>query len=279
MGKARSRQCHQAAQPRSGAAISRLAPASEASSSGVFSRLYGIHFSVRHGDKADTTMILVALGVDLAGNTEVLAALACAEEGKAGWVSVLEDLSARGATQLELIVTDGHDGVLAAVAHLFSATPRPRCLVQKQRNVLPRCPQAGAKGALRPNCKGSGPSPPKREPSPNWLRALAKDGQLSPEAVRSLTEDEEHTLIFYQVPESMHRSIRTTTAIESLWSLVRQRTDQIDAFTTQMSCLTIVWATIAGLRLRKVPVEETACQQGKGQRTRTHESRTSLKAG
>jgi transposase-like protein len=60
---------------------------------------------------------------------------------------------------------------------------------------------------------------------------------------------------FYAFPQTMHRSIQTTNAIESLWSLVRQRTDQIDSFTMEMSCLTIVWATIEGIRLRKVPVE------------------------
>jgi putative transposase len=36
-----------------------------------------------------------------------------------------------------------------------------------------------------------------------------------PEAVRSLMEDEEHLLIFYAFPPVMHRSIRTTNAIES----------------------------------------------------------------
>ncbi len=53
----------------------------------------------------------------------------------------------------------------------------------------------------------------------------------------------------------MHRYIRTTNATESLFSNVRQRTDQIDVFTTEMSCLTIVWATIEGITMRKVPVE------------------------
>jgi transposase-like protein len=108
--------------------------------------LDGIHFSVRHRDQADSTMILTALGVDLAGNKEVLALRACAEE-------------------------------------------------------------------------------------------------------------EDKTLTFYDFPQTMHRYIKTTNAIESLWSLVRQRTDQIDVFTTEMSCLTIVWATMQGIRLRKVPVE------------------------
>ena len=50
-------------------------------------------------------------------------------------------------------------------------------------------------------------------------------------------EDEEHLLTFYAFPPVMHRSIRSTNAIESLWSLVRQRTDQIDAlyFGNQLS--------------------------------------------
>jgi hypothetical protein len=103
--------------------------------------LDGIQFSVRHGDKADSTMILTALGVDMAGNKEVLALRACAEEDKDGWVSVLQDLRTCGATQIALIVTDGHDGLVAAVREFFPATPRQRCLLHKQRNVLSAVPR------------------------------------------------------------------------------------------------------------------------------------------
>ncbi len=53
--------------------------------------LDGIHFNVRHGNQTDSTIILTALGVDLAGNKEGLARCSCAEESKEGWVSVLED--------------------------------------------------------------------------------------------------------------------------------------------------------------------------------------------
>jgi transposase-like protein len=51
-------------------------------------------------------------------------------------------------------------------------------------------------------------------------------------------------LPFYAFPPVMHRYIRSTNAIESLFRNVRQRTDQIDAFTTETSCLTIVWAVM-----------------------------------
>ena len=40
-----------------------------------------------------------------------------------------------------VLYLDGIHGLLAAVNTLFSATPRPRCLLHKQRNVLPRCPR------------------------------------------------------------------------------------------------------------------------------------------
>ena len=76
--------------------------------------LDGVHFSIRHGNKADSTIILTALGVDLTGNKEVLALRACAEEDKDGWACLLQDLRSRGATQIDLLVTDGHDGLLAA---------------------------------------------------------------------------------------------------------------------------------------------------------------------
>lgn len=52
----------------------------------------------------------------------------------------------------------------------------------------------------------------------------------------------------------MHRYIRTTNAIESFFSNVRGRTDQIDAFTTETSCLTIVWAVMQDIHLPRIPV-------------------------
>jgi len=215
--------------------------------------LDGIHFSIRHGDKADSTLILTALGVDLAGNKEVLARRSCAEEDKDGWACLLQDLRSRGATHIDMIVTDGHDGRLSAVAELFSATPRQRCLVHKQRNVLNAIPRR-ERADVQAELVGIWEQPTKQEALIHLAAFKAKYAVRYPEAVRSLAEDEEHLLTFYEFPQSMHRHIQTTNAIESLFSNVRQRTDQIDVFTTETSCLTIVWATIQDIRLHKISV-------------------------
>ncbi len=88
----------------------------------------------------------------------------------------------------------------------------------------------------------------------NLAAFKAKYQKRYPEAIRSLCEDEEHLLTFYAFPQVMHRYIRTTNAIESFFSNVGQRTDQIDAFTTETSCLTIVWAVMQDIHVPKIPV-------------------------
>lgn len=215
--------------------------------------LDGIHFTVRHGTQTDSTIILTALGVDLQGNKDVLALRACAEEDKDGWICLLQDLRTRGATQLDLIVTDGHEGLLAAVSTLFSATPRQRCVVHKQRNVLNAIPHRERK-EVSAELAGIFKQEKKEDALLNLAAFKAKYQKRYPEAIRSLCEDEEHLLTFYAFPQVMHRYIRTTNAIESFFSNVRQRTDQIDAFTTETSCLTIVWATMQDIHLPKIPV-------------------------
>jgi putative transposase len=215
--------------------------------------LDGIHFTVRHGTQTDATMILTALGVDLEGSREVLAFRACAEEDKDGWSCLLQDLRTRGVSHIDLIVTDGHDGLLAAVSSLFPATPRQRCLVHKQRNVMNAIPKREQQ-EVAAELTGIFKQEKKEDAVLNLTAFKAKYRLRYPEAVRSLSEDEEHLLTFYAFPAVMHRYIRSTNAIESLFSNVRRRTDPMDTFTTETSCLTIVWAVMQDIRLPKIPV-------------------------
>src|SRR6266513_6132446 len=187
--------------------------------------LDGIHFRVRHGTQTDSTIILTALGVDLEGNKDVLALRACAEEDKDGWSCLLQDLRSRGATQMDLIVTDGHEGLLAAISALCSATPRQRCVVHKQRNVLKAIPHRERK-EVSTELAGIFKQEKKEDALLNFTAFQAKYQKRYPEAIRSLCEDEEHLLTFYAFPPVMHRYIRTTNAIESLFSNVTAPTDR-----------------------------------------------------
>jgi transposase-like protein len=145
--------------------------------------LDGVHFKIRHGAKCDTSIVLTALGVDLEGNKEVLALRACAEESKEGWLSLLQDVRTRGATQVDLFVTEGHDGLLAALAELFSATSRQRCQVHKQRNILNTIPRRERK-EVQADLSGIWKHEKKEDALTNLNAFKAKYGQPYPEAVR-----------------------------------------------------------------------------------------------
>jgi transposase-like protein len=159
----------------------------------------------------------------------------------------------RGVTEIDLIITDGHDGLLAAVSSLFPTTPRQRCLVHKQRNVMNAVPHR-ERQEVTAELQGIWKQEKKEDAVLNLAAFKAKYQKRYPEAIRSLIEDEEHLLTFYAFPPVLHRYIRSTNAIESFFSNVRQRTDQIDAFTTETSCLTIVWAVMQDIHLPKLPV-------------------------
>ena len=135
---------------------------------------------------------------------------------KDGWRCLLTSICAVvGHHQMDLMVTDGHEGRLSAVSALFPATPRQRCVVQKQRHVMNAIPKR-ERSTVTTELTGIWKSLTKEEALIQWAAFQGKDQKRSPDAVRSLMEDEEHLLTFDAFPQVMHRSIRTTNAHSKL---------------------------------------------------------------
>jgi putative transposase len=195
----------------------------------------------------------MALGVDPSGNQEILALRACAQESKNEWTCLLQDLQRRSTAQIDLIVTDGHDDLLAAVSELFSATPRQRCLVHKQRDLLNTVPQR-ERGKVQADLGDIWSQPTKQEALNQLAVFKARYSQRYPNAVRSLAKDEGNTFTFYKFPVAMHQHIQTIDAIEGLLSNVQQRIDQFDMSTMETSYPALVWAIMQDIRFHKVPV-------------------------
>ncbi len=213
----------------------------------------GIYFDVRHGELSDRMVVLAVLAVDPSGAKEVLGFQLSAEESKEGWKSVLADVRKRGVEQLDLAVTDGNDGVIAALREVFPSTPLQRCVVHKQRNVVSYLPKR-VKGEIGAELAAIWQQPDKLNAQQVLEAFKVRYEKRYPEAIASLREGEEQTLTFYDFPQVMHRYIKTTNAIESTFSQVRQRTDGVDVFTNEESCLMLVWATLQGVTFQRIPV-------------------------
>lgn len=215
--------------------------------------LDGVYYKIRHGEEAVTMPVLVALAVDKSGHKEVLSLRASAEESKEGWKLLLEDLRKRGVQQVGVFITDGNDGLLGALAEVFPTTSRQRCWLHVQRSVI----SAIAKGERKrvwEELSGIWQQPTKEQALSQFVAFKARYERIYPEAVKSLIADEAHLFSFYQFEAKWHKFMRTTNAIESLFSNVRTRTDAMEVFTTEESCLVIVWAAMSAIKLAKIPV-------------------------
>src|SRR5260221_3060304 len=125
---------------------------------------------------------------------------------------------------MDLLVTDGHEGLVAGVSALLAATSRQRWVVHKQRNVLNAIPHRERK-EVSTELAGIFKQEKKEDALLNLAAFKAKYQKRYPEAIRSLCEDEEHLLTFYALPPVMHRYLLTTNVIETFFSNVRHRTD------------------------------------------------------
>ena len=66
-------------------------------------------------------------------------------EGGAFWLSFLRGLVARGLSGVELVTSDAHPGLRAAIATVFAGASWQRCRTHFMRNLLTRVPKSAEK--------------------------------------------------------------------------------------------------------------------------------------
>lgn len=213
----------------------------------------GVYFPILHGDQVDETPLLVALGVDATGTKEVLAMIVAGSESVEGWQSLLDDLTNRGLRQIDLVVTDGDEGLISALRRTFPAAKRQRCVTHKMRNVFAKVGPRG-KQELAAALKAIF-AQPSLACAREHLEAFQLRYETSyPEAVACLLRDIESCLTFYTFPQVWWRYVRTTNVLEGLFHSIRLRTDSMGAFRNESSCLMLVYAAFAGIQLQRFPI-------------------------
>jgi len=188
--------------------------------------LDGVYFPIMHEGQRDQTALLVALGVDMAGNKEVLAVRVGGEESRTSWESFLGELQKRGVNEVDLVVTDGDQGLIGAINRISPGTKRQRCLLHKYRNVLAHIPKRKKKevGAALSGIFGCEDVAGATQQMTGFKLRYERD---YPEAIKCLEEDAEACLTYYQFGKAMRKHIRTTNPLESLFSTVRRRTNSM----------------------------------------------------
>ncbi len=198
-------------------------------------------------------VVLVALGITPEGRKEVIDFSIAPGESQEAWESFLTDLYKRGLTEhgVEMIVTDGGKGLLAAMPMVYPKIPIQRCWAHKSRNVLTyvrRADREAVKSDLHAIQYASG-----IKKAQVAIGAFARRWKhVYPKAVACLLNDEEQVLSFFQVHDSsLWPQIRTTNAIERRFREVRRRTRPMGVFSDRTSMERILYAVFSYENLRQ----------------------------
>ena len=178
--------------------------------------LDALRVKIRHEGVVRNKAVYVALALTLAGEKEVLGLWVEQTEGARFWLSVLNELKARGVEDILIAVVDGLKGFPEAIEAVFPQAMTQTCIVHLIRNALEAVSWKDRK-ALMPSLKAiyqaataeaaeaaldafeTGPWA-KRYPmiAPMWRRAWA------------------YVVPFFAFPPAIRKMIYTTNAVESL---------------------------------------------------------------
>lgn len=194
--------------------------------------------------------ILVALGMTKEGRKELIDYQLSPGESQGAWEGFLNSLYHRGlkGEGLELIITDGGAGLMAALEVVYPGIDRQHCWAHKARNVLDKVPKAHQPQVKRAlNAVSNAPN--RRAATRAFWGFCNRYRPLYPAAVRSLERHIDPLLSFHDVkpqphqdPKALAKTIRTTNAIERAFREVKRRTRPMGVFVNKHSIERILFA-------------------------------------
>jgi len=217
---------------------------------------------VRHAGRIVSRAVLVVAGVNDDGQREILTWRLGDSESEQTWTEVFGELKRRGLSGVELVVSDGHEGIRAALQRAFPQAAWQRCRVHFIRNILSKCSHKD-RIALINDIRAAFKLTDRdlaletaREIALRWRGKYAK-------VAKQLEEHFEECLGVMEFPTRHRRRLHSTNMLERLMREIKRRTRVVGIFPNEASCDRLVGAMLIeyheswqGQRARFIRMEE-----------------------
>lgn len=198
---------------------------------------------VRIDGRVVSQATVVAIGVTLDGERQILGVDVGASEEGGFWTAFLRSLVKRGLTGVRLVISDAHEGLKQAISTVLSGTTWQRCRVHFMRNLLATVPQV------------------MREPiaaivrtifaQPDYATSMAQLHKVAdglrprlPRAAALLEDAAEDILAHKHFPEEHRRQLHSTNPLERLNKEIKRRSNVIGIFPNVRATLRLVGAIL-----------------------------------
>jgi putative transposase len=186
--------------------------------------------------------VLIVSGVRYDGFRELLGVEVADTESEATYQELFRSLKRRGLSGVELVISDDHEGLKAAIARHFQGASHQRCQVHYARNLLGMVSYARRK-ELAADLRAIFAAPD-RDQALQIATSVAEEWRKkgNQRVAERIEEHVEECLTCLAFPESHLRRIRTTNGLERLNQEIKRRTRVVRIFPNEESCLRLVTA-------------------------------------
>ena len=206
--------------------------------------LDALYLKVRQNHRVVSLAVVVAVAVTHEGTRTILGFDVGASEEEAFWLQFLRSLVERGLKGVQLVISDAHEGLKAAVRAVFAGTSWQRCRVHFVRNVLAHIPK-GDKAMMAAAVRTIF-AQPNRTAAGKQLQYVAETISSSwPKASELLLRAEEDVLAFMDFPKAHWTRIYSTNILERLNKEVKRRTKVVEIFPDTPSVFRLVGTLLA----------------------------------
>jgi transposase-like protein len=197
------------------------------------------YHKVREDGRVVSMATVVAVGVTDRGERQVLGVDVGPSEDEAFWTAFLRSLVRRGLEGVQLVVSDAHTGLKAAIATTLPGSSWQRCRVHFMRNLLALVPKA-AQQAVAAFVRTIFAQPDHSSAMAQLDRVAEGLRPRFPQAAELLTEAAEDLLAHFHFPTEHRRRLHSTNTLERLHKEVKRRTNVVGIFPHRRSLLRLV---------------------------------------
>src|SRR6476659_5535796 len=200
------------------------------------------YVKVRQAGRIISVAVIIAVGANNDGRREVLGMDIGPSEAEPFWTDFLRKLTRRGLRGVKLVISDGHEGIKAAVTKVLSATWQ-RCRVHFMRNVLAHAGKSGRRVAAAFIATAFAQETPEAA-SLQWRTVADQIRPKLPKLATIMDDAEPDVLAYMTFPKEHRAKLHSTNPIERLNGEVKRRTEVVGIFPNDDAIVRLVGALL-----------------------------------
>ncbi len=208
--------------------------------------LDAMFFKARKDNLVVTKVLYNIMGINCEGRKEILGFYVNESEGAHFWLGVLNDLKARGVSDVLIACIDGLAGFPEAISSVFPQTEIQLCIVHQIRNSLKHIASKNQKEFMI-DLKKVYQATNLEQAEYNFLLLEEKWGDKYPMVIKSWRNNWDNLFSYFKYSQEVRKLVYTTNPIEGFHRQVRKYTKTKGAFTSENALLKLVFCAIKAI--------------------------------